>query len=54
VPAPVATAFLNDLVTVSFMNVSYPVSLTWSVHDQSNPTVVLVADPCIGFPRKLL
>ena len=45
--------FLDNEVSVTFMDVRYPTTYTWPLSTKDDPTIVVVADPCIGYPRHL-
>ena len=49
--AQLAANFLNNDVSVTFYGVGYPNHHSWNIGDTSDRTIVLVANPCIGFPR---
>jgi len=49
--ASMASNFLNNEVSVVFFGVGYPTSHSWNIGNTSDGTIVLTADPCIGFPR---
>jgi hypothetical protein len=51
--ASMASDFLSD-VSVTFSGVGYPTSHSWGIGDTSDDTIVLAANPCIGFPRETL
>jgi hypothetical protein len=53
IPAGLAASLLTKAVTVSFWSVNFPNSHKWTVGQVNDPTVVLVANPCIGYPRHL-
>ena len=46
-----AANFLDNEVSVTFYGVGYPNKHSWNIGDTSDRTIVLVANPCIGFPR---
>lgn len=48
-----AQKFLTQEVSVTFMDVTFPNQHTWGIGDTSDPTVVIAANPCLGFPRIL-
>lgn len=53
-----ASAFLSD-VSVTFYSISYPstpypISHSWGIGNIKDDTPILVAHPCIGYPRKTL
>jgi hypothetical protein len=50
-PSSLASTFFNDEVSVTFMDVSYPTRHSWGAGSTDDGTVVLMADPCIGYPR---
>jgi len=50
-PSSLAETFFNDEVSVTFMDVWYPTHHTWGIGDKDDGTVVVLADPCIGYPR---
>lgn len=52
IPSQLAANFLNNEVSVTFSGVGYPTSHSWGINDTNDNTVVIVADPCIGFPRR--
>ena len=52
-PSSLAETFFNDDVSVTFMDVWYPTPHTWGIGDKDDGTVVVLADPCIGYPRDL-
>ena len=51
--ASMAMTFLTQDVSVTFMDVNFPNQHSWGIGDTSDKTIVLTADPCIGFPRNL-
>jgi hypothetical protein len=51
--ASMAADFLSD-VSVTFYDIGYPIAYYWGIGDTSDNTIVLVANPCIGFPRETL
>jgi hypothetical protein len=50
-PSSLAETFFNNDVSVTFMDVWYPNSHSWGIGDKDDGTVVVMADPCIGYPR---
>jgi hypothetical protein len=50
-PSALAETFFNEEVSVTFMDVSYPTQHSWGIGDKDDGTVVVLADPCIGYPR---
>ena len=50
-PSSLASTFFNNEVSVTFMDVTYPTRHSWGVGAIDDGTVVLLADPCIGYPR---
>lgn len=46
-----ASDFLKNEVVVTFSGIVYPKKYSWGIGDTSNKTIVLVANPCIGYPR---
>jgi hypothetical protein len=46
-----ATYFLTQQVSVTFLSVSYPNAHSWPLSNRSDSTVVLLANPAIGYPR---
>ncbi len=52
-PSSLATEFFSKEVSVTFMDVKFPTNHTWGIGDNSDGTVVVEADPCIGYPRNL-
>jgi hypothetical protein len=46
-----ASYFVNNDVSVTFYGIGYPNPHSWGIGSTSDKTVVLVANPCIGFPR---
>lgn len=50
-PSSLASKFFGDEVSVTFMNVGYPHTHTWGIGDVDDGTVVITANPCIGYPR---
>ncbi len=50
-PASLADTFFASDVSVTFMDVWYPATHTWGIGDTGDETVVVMADPCIGWPR---
>jgi hypothetical protein len=46
-----AASFLDNEVSVVFFGVGYPTRHSWNIGDTSDGTIVLTANPCIGFPR---
>jgi hypothetical protein len=50
-PSSLAETFFNNDVSVTFMDVWYPTQYTWGIGDKDDSTVVVMADPCIGYPR---
>lgn len=46
-----AETFVNNEVSVVFYGVGYPNKHSWGIGNTTDSTVVLVANPCIGFPR---
>ena len=51
--APLVKTFFNSDVSVTFMDVTYPTQHTWALSNTSDSTVVITADLCIGYPRRL-
>jgi hypothetical protein len=49
--ASMASNFLNNDVSVVFYGIGYPTAHSWNIGDTSDGTIVLTANPCIGFPR---
>jgi hypothetical protein len=49
--ATMARNFLNNDVSVVFFGVGYPHPHSWNIGNISDGTIVLTANPCIGFPR---
>jgi hypothetical protein len=49
--ASMASNFLNNDVSVVFYGVGYPTAHSWNIANTSDGTIVLTANPCIGFPR---
>jgi hypothetical protein len=49
--SPVAREFLNNDVSVVFFGIGYPHKHSWKISNTTDETVVLTANPCIGFPR---
>jgi hypothetical protein len=45
--------FLQNEVSVTFMDVRYPTTYTWPLSSKDDATIVVLADPCIGYPRHL-
>jgi len=43
--------FLNNEVSVTFFGISFPNTHSWSIGNGADKTVVVVANPCVGFPR---
>lgn len=43
--------FLKNEVVITLFALSYPGNHTWSTNDKTDPTIVLIVNPCIGFPR---
>lgn len=50
---PLAKKFFGSQVSVTFMDVGYPTAHSWSVSSTEDETIVVTADPCIGYPRHL-
>ena len=50
-PSSLAETFFNNDVSVTFMDVWYPNNHSWGIGDKDDSTVVVMADPCIGYPR---
>ena len=50
-PSSLANAFFETDVSVTFMDVWYPNQHSWGIGDANDQTVVVLADPCIGYPR---
>jgi hypothetical protein len=48
-----AKKFFGSEVSVTFMDVGYPTPHSWSVSSTEDKTIVVTADPCIGYPRHL-
>ena len=48
---PLVHDFLNNEVVTTLFALSYPGNHTWSINDKTDPTIVLIVNPCIGFPR---
>jgi hypothetical protein len=46
-----ASNFLNNDVSVVFYGVGYPAAHSWNIGNTADGTIVLTANPCIGFPR---
>jgi len=42
---------LLDKVSIQFTSVSFPNQLSWALSDQNEDTIVIFAQPIIGFPR---
>jgi hypothetical protein len=38
-------------VSVVFFGIGYPHKHSWKIGDTTDETIVLTANPCIGFPR---
>ncbi len=51
--AEVAKTFFTSEVSVTFMDVGYPNHHSWSLSDTGDDTIVVTADPCIGYPLRL-
>jgi len=49
--ASVVSKFLNQEVSVTFYGIGYPHSHSWGIGHTSDKTIVLTANPCIGYPR---
>lgn len=54
VTAAMASDFVTEDVSVTFTDVSFPNQHTWLIGDVKDPTIVLAANPCIGYPRNLI
>lgn len=52
-PLPSPAKFFSSIVSVTFMDVTYPNQHTWSISNTSDSTVVITGDLCIGYPRSL-
>lgn len=50
-PSSLASKFFGNEVSVTFMDVGYPTSHSWGIGDTGDQTVVITADPCLGYPR---
>jgi hypothetical protein len=50
-PSSLAAQFFSDEVSVTFMDVTYPSRHAWGIDANDDRTVVVMADPCIGYPR---
>jgi hypothetical protein len=49
----IAKEFFAKDVAVTFMDVKYPTKHSWGISNTSDQTIVVTADPCIGYPRHL-
>jgi hypothetical protein len=49
--ATMASNFLKNEVSVVFFGVGYPHRHSWDIGNTTDGTIVLTANPCIGFPR---
>lgn len=49
--ASMASNFLNNEVSVVFYGIGYPNVHSWNIGNTTDGTIVLTANPCIGFPR---
>jgi hypothetical protein len=49
--ATMASTFLGKDVSVVFFGIGYPHKHSWKIGDTTDETIVLTANPCIGFPR---
>ena len=52
-PKSSAKKFLTKQVSVTFWSTNFPRRHSWTVSDTSDKTIVVTANPCIGWPRKL-
>jgi hypothetical protein len=52
-PGSIVSTFFNSDVSVTFMDVTYPVQYTWSASNTTDATAVIAGDICIGYPRHL-
>jgi hypothetical protein len=50
---PTAKKLLTEDVSVTFANVTFPNQHTWGIDHVHDETVVITAEPCIGFPRHI-
>jgi hypothetical protein len=53
VPAADIVNFTDHETSVTFHNISYPDPHTWSASDTTDSTIILLAQPVIGWPRSL-
>jgi hypothetical protein len=53
--APLANPakFFTSVVSVTFMDITFPTQHTWPMSNTSDSTVVVTGDLCIGYPRSL-
>jgi hypothetical protein len=46
-----AKNFFENEVSVTFMDVEFPLTHSWDLSNTTDPALVVRADPCIGYPR---
>ena len=52
-PLPLIQTLTTSAVSVTLMDVNYPMPYTWDLSNTTDPTVVIAGDICIGYPRSL-